>query len=516
MTAGALRFWQFHAAERQTVVYAISQDHARNLTAVFNDAGIPAAVMLSDTLPHERDDAIKSFGDGTLRVLVNVAVATEGFDLPDASCIVITRPTMSLALYLQMVGRGLRPKSDGGDCLILDLAGNAEIHGLPEDTREWSLRPRGNNPGGDAPVIRCENCDALSPAASHNCVVCDAPFGKDCPRCGRWRATERWSYETRCGEQHELVCDLCHYDAHIQAQLPTTDELRRLTEMETDLDAALRNLLEEERRRAGRRGRRPQERAAFPGIAARESELASDSLLQWFKNHIATLPVKKPVRKMNWKNTGCFPSGKTASSDELAGWKDELDKLEAKVPNGRLIYNNAKERVLQSLEAQAQEAGLLPQKPPHQDAPDRTSAAESINSTQEDMKGWVTFSAVGEWGAKNPNKGAEANPTRFRDSQGNETSVKNWADFLRKISEWLIKEGLLSTDKCPVSIGMRNRYLIHFQHIHSSGREFHNITRLSNGLYLERHLSSKAIARICGPLMTEFGQDPTQFHVLLR
>ena len=104
MTAGALRFWKSHADKRQTVVYAISQDHARNLAAVFNDAGILAAVMLSDTPPQERAEAIESFGNGTLRVLVNVAVATEGFDLPDASCVVITRPTMSLALYLQMVG----------------------------------------------------------------------------------------------------------------------------------------------------------------------------------------------------------------------------------------------------------------------------------------------------------------------------------------------------------------------------------------------------------------------------
>ena len=109
MTAGALRFWQIHAAERQTIIYAISQYHALNLTSVFNEAGIPSAVMLSDTLPHERAEAIASFGSGKLQVLVNVAVATEGFDLPDASCVVITRPTMSLALYLQMVGRGLRP-----------------------------------------------------------------------------------------------------------------------------------------------------------------------------------------------------------------------------------------------------------------------------------------------------------------------------------------------------------------------------------------------------------------------
>ena len=208
MTAGALRLWQFHAAERQTVIYAISQDHAHNLTAVFNDAGIPAAVMLSDTPPQERAKAIESFSNGTIRALATATFATEGFDLPDASCVVITRPAMSLALYLQMVGRGLRPKTNGGDCLVLDLAGNAEIHGLPEGNRQWSLLPRGNNPGGDAPVVRCDKCDGVSSAARHNCVNCGAPFGKDCPRCGTWRARERWSYETHCGSLHELVCDL--------------------------------------------------------------------------------------------------------------------------------------------------------------------------------------------------------------------------------------------------------------------------------------------------------------------
>ena len=61
----------------------------------------------------------------SLKALINVAVATEGFDLPDAACVLLTRPTMSLSLYLQMVGRGLRPKKDDGDCVVLDLAGNS-------------------------------------------------------------------------------------------------------------------------------------------------------------------------------------------------------------------------------------------------------------------------------------------------------------------------------------------------------------------------------------------------------
>ena len=88
--------------------------HARNLVNVFNDAGIPAAIILADTPLPERVSAIDRFKKEALRVLVNVAVATEGFDLPDASCIVLARPTKSLGLYLQMAGRGLRPKGERG------------------------------------------------------------------------------------------------------------------------------------------------------------------------------------------------------------------------------------------------------------------------------------------------------------------------------------------------------------------------------------------------------------------
>ena len=162
MTAGVLEFWQKHAGDRPTIAYAVSVDHAYHLIAVFNGAGIPAAVILGDSNREDRDNAIAGFKDGAIKVLVNVLVATEGFDLPDASCIIITRPTMSLALYLQMAGRGLRPKEDGGDCRILDLAYNAVTHGLPEDYREWSLEPSGSQKSGVAPVIRCPQCESVS------------------------------------------------------------------------------------------------------------------------------------------------------------------------------------------------------------------------------------------------------------------------------------------------------------------------------------------------------------------
>ena len=220
MTAGALEFWQARARNRQTIVYAVSVRHARNIVQVFQNAGFSAEVILGKTDPEERRKTIAKFRSGDIQVLVNVAVATEGFDLPDASCVLITRPTLSLALFMQMVGRGLRPKDDGGDCLILDLTANSLTHGLPQDSREWSLEPRDKLPAGEAPVVRCPECGGVNYAASHHCQYCGEPFGKDCLRCGKWRSDKDWWYENDCGDKHDLVCDRCHNDAHIQHNLP--------------------------------------------------------------------------------------------------------------------------------------------------------------------------------------------------------------------------------------------------------------------------------------------------------
>ena len=514
MTAGALHFWLLHAAERQTIVYAISQDHARNLAAVFNEAGIPATVMLSDTMPQDRAEAIKAFGDGALRVLVNVAVATEGFDLPDASCIVITRPTMSLALYLQMVGRGLRPKANEGNCLILDLAGNAEVHGLPEQNRHWSLEPRGSNPGGDAPVVHCEKCGAVSPAASHFCVFCQSSFGKECRRCGAWRAWQRWRYETYCDELHELVCDLCHYDAHIQARLPVSDDLRRLTDMGPDLDAVLQSLLEEERRRAGgAEDERKRELRSF--ITARESELASDILLQMFKNHIDTLQLEARP-KSELEEYRLFPEWEDDLKRELAGWIGELGKLESKVPDRRLIYNNARERVLQALEFAAQETGLLSQTTQGREPPARNPISEPSNLDGISARDWMSFVQLGEWGNTGPTGGGSVKPKRFRDACQTEVLVRSWPDLLFQTADSLVKKGLIAKGDCPITTGgQKNRYMINTEPVSSRGTKFHSAKKLSNGLYIECNFSAKDTARVCEQLLSKFGQDPAQFHVLL-
>ena len=227
MTAEAVNVWKQYAADRQTIAYAVSQDHARNLQAFFQDSGIPAEVILSDTEPEQRQAAqrqaaIDGFKRGTIKVLINVLVITEGFDLPDAACVMMARPTLSLSLYLQMAGRGLRPKPGGGDCLILDLAGNALTHGLPEARRYWSLKPRGKPAVGVAPAA--DDDDFRS-------------GGKTCGRCGLLRGLNSWLFERHCGDAHDLVCDLCHRDAHIAAHLPLLD-LPLDTLVETDKQSA--------------------------------------------------------------------------------------------------------------------------------------------------------------------------------------------------------------------------------------------------------------------------------------
>ena len=512
MTAGALRFWQTHAAGRQTVVYAISRDHARNLAAVFRDAGTTAAVMLSDTPQEERAKAIESFGNGTLRVLVNVAVATEGFDLPDASCVVITRPTMSLALYLQMIGRGLRPKPNYGDCLILDLAGNAQVHGLPEDKRQWSLSPRGNNPDGEARVIRCEKCDGVSPAASHSCAFCQSAFGKDCMRCGAWRAWQRWLYETHCGELHELVCDLCHYDAHIQAQLPVADELRRLSEMDSDLNAALRNLLEEERLRAGGADEE-RKRELRTLISDRESVLTNDRELEdSFQQYIASMPLLQRPQSGPEQHR-LYNRWEDSIKRELGEWKGNFDDLESKVPNKQQIYDNARDQVLKALEAQALEAGLLPQgsrpgKPVHR------RVSETSNPLPPDMTGWASLSEIDEWNKVGYVGSRSVKPSRLRDPRGKENVLRSWADLLHVTARWLMEEEILTG---PFTFKtMTKNCLIHSEPFHPDGRKFKFSRELPNDLFIDCNYNAKTIVRLSGRLLAEFGQDPAQFHVELR
>ena len=181
--------------------------------------------------------------------------------------------------------------------------------------------------------------------------------------------------------------------------------------MEPDLDSVLRRVLEEERQRArgADEGRKKELRSL---IAARESELSGDGLLQAFRNHIAELPVEARP-KTELEGYRLFPEWEDGLKQELTDWKEDLDKLESKLPDRRLIYSNASARVLQSLEAQAQEAGLLQQTAPSRNASAQRPVAEVSTSAPSGAMGWISFVQLSEWDKVAPGGGRSARPTRF-------------------------------------------------------------------------------------------------------
>lgn len=178
----AVEHYRRVAMGRRAVVFAVSIEASHRIVQAFRDAGIPAEHVDGETSSDERDAAISRFSRGETRVLSNVELFGEGFDLPAIEAVILLRPTQSLAMYLQQVGRGLRTAPGKSDCIILDHAGNSARHGLPDDDREWTLagreaKKRGEGDDKDAsPIRQCPKCYAISPAAMLKCRECGEPF----------------------------------------------------------------------------------------------------------------------------------------------------------------------------------------------------------------------------------------------------------------------------------------------------------------------------------------------------
>lgn len=141
-----------YADGKKGIVYAISISHARNIAAYYKEHGINAVAIDSRTPANERKCLIEDFKQGKIQVLVNVDVFSEGFDCPDVEFIQLARPTLSLAKYLQQVGRGLR-KTDGKEsCMLIDNVGLYRLFGLPTTDRDWQAMFEGRLAGKGYPA----------------------------------------------------------------------------------------------------------------------------------------------------------------------------------------------------------------------------------------------------------------------------------------------------------------------------------------------------------------------------
>ena len=127
-----------YGKDRKGIVYAINISHAQKITKLYQENGVRAIAIDSKTPATERQQDIEAFKKGDIQVLVNVDIFSEGFDCPDVEFVQLARPTLSLAKYLQMVGRGLRVAKGKKNCVIIDNVGLYRVFGLPSQVWNWN------------------------------------------------------------------------------------------------------------------------------------------------------------------------------------------------------------------------------------------------------------------------------------------------------------------------------------------------------------------------------------------
>ena len=146
-----------YAAGKKGIVYAVSIAHARQIAAYYSLHGVESVAIDSRTPALERKELVEDFRRGRISVLVNVDIFSEGFDCPDVEFVQLARPTLSLAKYLQQVGRGLRKSEDKDSCVLIDNVGLHRIFGLPVRDRDWEAMFEGRMAGNAQPRTRMEN-----------------------------------------------------------------------------------------------------------------------------------------------------------------------------------------------------------------------------------------------------------------------------------------------------------------------------------------------------------------------
>ena len=175
--------WLRLAERRKTVVFATGVAHSVHIRDEFRRAGVLAEHIDGSTPTDEREGILKRLARGGVEVLTNCAVLTEGWDSPDASCLVLARPTKHHGLFRQMLGRVLRPAPGKSDALVLDHAGAVFQHGFVEEPVEWTLA------ADERAVVPAQAARAArTMPALTTCPECGAVRmeGKPCPVCG-WR-----------------------------------------------------------------------------------------------------------------------------------------------------------------------------------------------------------------------------------------------------------------------------------------------------------------------------------------
>jgi superfamily II DNA or RNA helicase len=178
ITGDAVAHYRTYCANAPTIAFCVSVAHAEHVAEAFRQAGYQAASIDGTLDDRDRRQRIEDLGAGRINVLTSCEIISEGTDVPIVGGALLLRPTQSLALCLQQIGRALRPYPGKERAVIIDAVGNVLRHGHPLEDRQWSLdsKPRrqrkGQEPEAGEKVKVCPECGAVHPP------------GPECPECG--------------------------------------------------------------------------------------------------------------------------------------------------------------------------------------------------------------------------------------------------------------------------------------------------------------------------------------------
>ena len=190
--------WFKLAQKRQTIAMAVNTAHAEHISESFQREGIKADFIHCYLKPHEVQKKLIDFRSGKIQLLSSVDMISRGFDMPQADCLIIARPTKSLNYHLQAIGRVLRPAPGKENALILDHAGNFERLGFPDDEFEMVLHT-----GKDKTKEKKREKKAKLPKPCPKCFFIKEPGQRVCPQCG-FETKKQPNVTTKEGELEEL------------------------------------------------------------------------------------------------------------------------------------------------------------------------------------------------------------------------------------------------------------------------------------------------------------------------
>ena len=221
ITGDALTHYRKHAADRPGLIFCTSVQHAHNVAEQFRAAGVSAVSLNGGTDRTVRRMAVQDFRDGKIKLLASCDLFSEGFDVPGAHVGILLRPTASEGLFLQQVGRLLRPDANKDHALILDHVGNTQRFGMPDEAREWKLTTDIIHRKRTVAGVRvCPRCFAAS-----------TPRAKVCSDCGHvFPIAPRQELEEREGDLVEMTAEQVARRRERQAQ-GMTKELKGLIEL---------------------------------------------------------------------------------------------------------------------------------------------------------------------------------------------------------------------------------------------------------------------------------------------